>query len=148
MPTAARKPAQRRSGPRLDLRVAAAAALALVALSGCAPVSDVRGNWHLVAGSDADGDLGVGDALVTMRVGGGQVSGRGPCNDYSGPIGDPGPGMLRDVVPGALPCGDGGLEARYLRDLAATTALEVEDGHLVASGPDDVRLEYAERSRG
>jgi hypothetical protein len=130
MPTAARIPARRRSGRRLGLPVAAVAALALLPL----------------AGPDAAGDLGVGDALVTMRVGGGAISGRGPCNDYRGPLGDAGDGMLAGVVPGTLPCGDGGLEARYLQDLVRVSSLEVEDGHLVASGG-DVRLEYAERSR-
>ncbi|WP_268904845.1 hypothetical protein [Clavibacter zhangzhiyongii] len=40
------------------------------------------------------------------------------------------------------------MEARYLRDLVAVSAMRVDDGHLVATGPDDVRLEYAERSRG
>ena len=148
MPTAARIPARRRSGRPRCAAVAAVAALALVPLAGCAPVSDVRGNWHLVAGSDAAGDLGVGDALITMRVGGGEVSGRGPCNDYSGPMAGKGDGMLGGVVPGQLPCEDGGLEARYLRDLVRVSSLEVDDGHLVATGPDDVRLEYAERSRG
>jgi hypothetical protein len=147
MPTAARIPSRRRSGRPRVLPLAAVAALVLLPLAGCAPVSDVRGNWHLVAGSDAAGDLGVGDALVTMRVGGGAVSGRGPCNDYRGPIGDAGDGMLAGVVPGTLPCGDGGLEARYLRDLVRVSSLEVEDGHLVASGGDGVRLEYAERIR-
>ncbi|MDQ0743360.1 hypothetical protein QFZ62_000668 [Clavibacter sp. B3I6] len=121
MPTAARIPARRRSGrPRV---------------------------LPLVAGTDAAGDLGVGDALVTMRVGGGAISGRGPCDDYRGPIGDTGDGMLAGVAPGTLPCGDHGREARCLRDLVQVSSLEVEDGHLVASGGDGVRLEYAERSR-
>ncbi|WP_233549078.1 META domain-containing protein [Clavibacter lycopersici] len=148
MPTAARIPARPRSGRTRGTVAAAVAALALVPLAGCAPVSDVRGNWHLVAGSDSAGDLGVGDALITMRVGGGQVSGRGPCNDYSGPMAEQGDGMLRGVVPGTLPCEDGGLEARYLHDLVEVSSLRVDDGRLVATGPDDVRLEYAERSRG
>ncbi|WP_445445144.1 META domain-containing protein [Clavibacter sp. km3a] len=148
MPTAARIPARRRSGRLLGLPVAAVAALALLPLAGCAPVSDVRGNWHLVAASDSAGALAVGDALVTMRVGGGEISGRGPCNDYSGRIGEEGPGMLAGVTTGALACDDDGVEARYLRDLVAVSALRVDDGHLVATGPDDVRLEYAERSRG
>ena len=148
MPTAARIPARRRSGRPRGAAVAAVAALALVPLAGCAPVSDVRGNWHLVSGSDAAGDLDVGDALITMRVGGGEVSGRGPCNDYSGPMAGKGDGMLAGVVPGQLACEDGGLEARYLQDLSRVSSLEVDDGHLVATGPDDVRLEYAERSRG
>jgi hypothetical protein len=148
MPTASRIPARPRSGRRRVACAGAAAALALVPLAGCAPVHDVRGNWHLVAGSDSAGDLGVGDARITMRVGGGAISGRGPCNDYRGPIGDAGDGMLAAVVPGTLPCEDGGLEARYLQDLARVSSLEVDDGHLVASGPDEVRLEYAERSRG
>ncbi|RII97651.1 MULTISPECIES: META domain-containing protein [Clavibacter] len=148
MPTAARIPARRRSGRARGAAVAALAALALVPLAGCAPVSDVRGNWHLVAGSDAAGDLGVGDTLITMRVGGGEISGRGPCNDYSGRMAERGEGMLSAVAPGTLPCEDGGLEARYFQDLAAVSALQVDDGHLVATGPDDVRLEYAERSRG
>ncbi|WP_235425902.1 META domain-containing protein [Clavibacter michiganensis] len=152
MPTASRIPARRRSGPGGVARVGAAAALALAlalaSLAGCAPVHDVRGNWHLVAASDSGGDLEVGDALITMRVGGGAISGRGPCNDYRGPIGEAGEGMLRAVVPGTLPCEDGGLEARYLQDLARVSSLSVDDGHLVAAGPDDVRLEYAERSRG
>jgi hypothetical protein len=121
MPTASRIPARPRSGRRRVACAGAAAALALVPLAGCAPVHDVRGNWHLVAGSDSAGDLGVGDA---------------------------GDGMLAAVVPGTLPCEDGGLEARYLQDLARVSSLEVDDGHLIASGPDDVRLEYAERSRG
>ncbi len=111
-------------------------------------MSDVRGNWHLVAGSDSSGDLGVGDTLITMRVGGGEVSGRGPCNDYSGRMAERGDGMLSAVAPGTLPCEDGGLEARYFQDLAVVSSLQVDDGHLVATGPDDVRLEYAERSRG
>ncbi|OUE24839.1 META domain protein [Clavibacter michiganensis] len=128
--------------------MAVLAALALVPLAGCAPVSDVRGNWHLVQGSDSAGDLGVGDALITMRVGGGEVGGRGPCNDYSGRMGAEGDGMLAAVVPGTLPCEDGGLESRYFQDLAAVSSLRVEDGHLLATGPGDVRLEYAERSRG
>jgi hypothetical protein len=148
MPTAARIPARRRSGGPRSAAVAAVAALALVPLAGCAPVSDGRGNWHLVSGSDSAGDLGVGDTLITMRVGGGEVSGRGPCNDYSGRIGARGDGMLGGLAPGALPCEDDGLEARYFQDLASVSSLEVDDGHLVATGPDDVRLEYAERSRG
>lgn len=148
MPTAARIPSRRRSGRARGAAVAALAAVALVPLAGCAPVSDVRGNWHLVAGSDSAGDLGVGDTLITMRVGGGEVSGRGPCNDYSGRMAERGEGMLSAVAPGTLPCEDGGLEARYFQDLAVVSSLQVEDGHLVATGPDDVRLEYAERSRG
>jgi hypothetical protein len=148
MPTASRIFARRRSGRGRVAWVGTAAALALVPLAGCAPVHDVRGNWHLVAASDSAGDLGVSDALITMRVGGGAISGRGPCNDYRGPIGDAGDGMLRAVVPGTLPCEDGGLEARYLQDLVRVSSLTVQDGHLVAAGPDDVRLEYAERSRG
>lgn len=148
MPLAARIPARRRSGRPRGAAVAAVAALALVPLAGCAPVSDVRGNWHLVEGSDSAGDLGVGTTLITMRVGGGEVSGRGPCNDYSGPMSAQGDGMLGGVVPGQLSCEDGGLEARYFQDLSRVSALRVDDGHLVATGPDDVRLEYAERSRG
>ncbi|GAB7302895.1 META domain-containing protein [Clavibacter michiganensis subsp. michiganensis] len=148
MPTAARIPARRRSWRPRGAAVAALAALALVPLVGCAPVSDVRGNWHLVAGSDSSGDLGVGDTLITMRVGGGEVSGRGPCNDYSGRMAERGDGMLSAAAPGTLPCEDGGLEARYFQDLAVVSSLQVDDGHLVATGPDDVRLEYAERSRG
>jgi hypothetical protein len=148
MPTAARIPARRRSGRPGAAGAWAVAALALVPLAGCAPVTDVRGNWHLVAASDSAGELPLGDALVTMRVGGGEVGGRGPCNDYSGHTGEDGPGMLAGITTGALPCDDDGVEARYLRDLVAVSALRVDDGHLVGTGPDDVRLEYAERSRG
>ncbi|WP_228494461.1 META domain-containing protein [Clavibacter sp. VKM Ac-2873] len=148
MPTAARIPARRRSGVPRGAAVAAVGALAIVALAACAPVSDVRGNWHLVRASDSAGDLDVGTTLITMRVGGGEVSGRGPCNDYSGPIGERGDGMLGGLAPGALACEDDGLEARYFQDLARVSSLQVDDGHLVATGPDDVRLEYAERSRG
>jgi len=163
MPTAARIPSPRRSAPRRGegartapvhgrrLRaglVASAAALALVPLAGCAPVSDVRGNWHLVDARDSGGALAIGDALITMRVGGGEISGRGPCNDYSGPIRDSGEGMLAGVTPGALPCEDDGVEAHYFHDLAEVSSWRVDDGHLVASGSDGVRLEYAERSRG
>jgi len=168
MPTAARIPAPRRSAPRRAtpagasrvrasrvragrLRtglVASAAALALVPLAGCAPVTDVRGNWHLVDARDSGGALAIGDALITMRVGGGEISGRGPCNDYSGPIGATGDGMLAGITPGALPCEDDGIEAEYFRDLQQVTSWRVDDGHLVASGADGVRLEYAERSRG
>lgn len=111
-------------------------------------MSDVRGNWHLVSGSDSSGDLGVGDTLITMRVGGGEVSGRGPCNDYSGRMAERGDGMLSAAAPARSRCEDGGLEARYFQDLAVVSSLQVDDGHLVATGPDDVRLEYAERSRG
>jgi len=148
MPTAARIPSARRSAARRAVLAASAVALALVPLAGCAPVSDVRGNWHLVDARDSGGQLAIGDALITMRVGGGEVSGRGPCNDYSGPIRDQGEGMLAAVTPGALPCEDDGVEAEYLRDLAEVTSWRVDDGHLVASGDDGVRLEYAERSRG
>jgi len=163
MPTAARIPAPRRSAPRRAVPavtrtvrpgrlraglVASAAALALVPLAGCAPVSDVRGNWHLVDARDSGGALAIGDALITMRVGGGEVSGRGPCNDYSGPIRGSGDGMLAGVTPGALPCEDDGIEAEYFRDLQQVSSWRVDDGHLVASGADGVRLEYAERSRG
>ncbi|MDA3804407.1 META domain-containing protein [Clavibacter sp. CT19] len=163
MPTAARIPAPRRSAARRAARAgtgrvggtrvraglaASAAALALVPLAGCAPVSDVRGNWHLVAARDSGGALAIGDTLITMRVGGGEISGRGPCNDYSGPIRDSGEGMLAAVAPGALPCDDAGVEAEYFHDLAEVTSWRVDDGHLVASGADGVRLEYAERSRG
>jgi heat shock protein HslJ len=124
--------------------ILAAAALVVLALTGCASpvgsggagdgeepiVTDLTGEWRLAKASDAAGSMSIGGVPITLAVHDTEVAGRAPCNSYSGEI-RPGVGAagsdaawLTTVAWTEAACADprrNDLERRYLAALVAVT---------------------------
>lgn len=106
---------------------------------------DLEGSWHLVTGSDAQGELDLTGRDVTLVVEGDEVSGTSACNHYFGDVTVDG----EDVTFGGLGGTEMGcdppvmdLEQRYLTALAAVEQGVRTRDDLTLIGP-DVSLDLA-----
>ena len=115
----------------------------------------LSGNWKLVGGSDADGDLAVtGSALTLDLQEEGRASGSGGCNTFSGEVtDDSGDGKVATLEFGPLlstmmACADDAantLERRYVAALGSATSYTLGGGRLVITG-DGTELDFDEVS--
>jgi len=137
--------------------VAAAAVLAATILSGCAtPAGDrsgddttsvggIVGEWQLTKGGDADGSWPVNGIPVTLVISDDAVTGRAPCNSYTGGLTVAGSDLSIDAISSTeVACADAArtrLETRYLAALARVTTVQVDGPSgsptLTLSGPDE-----------
>jgi heat shock protein HslJ len=133
-----------------------AAALLLTGTACAAPVESasggapdgadaLAGEWRLTAGSDADGPIRPGNAVVTLRVDERSAGGQAACNYYAAEVeGTTDDLTIRQVAHTAMACVQVGLmelESRYLDALPWVTSGEVRPGSLVLRGP-GVELSY------
>lgn len=136
------------------LALLAAACGDLGASSGAA--DEAAGDWILVAGSDAEGDLpDVPDAEVTLQIDGEEWGGRAACNSYGG--------QVRITRNGGVEVQDGffatemacepneimELERRYLDALLRVDSIavdrapdEADQVHTLTLRGDDIRLRF------
>jgi heat shock protein HslJ len=103
------------------------------------------GEWQLTGGSDATGDIVVNGVPVTLLIARGAVSGRAPCNTYTGGVsGDGGTIAFAPIEQTEIACEDDALnrlETRYLAALRASTTATV-DGDSLTLGSADSTLQF------
>lgn len=99
----------------------------------------ILGGWRLSGGSDDQGAMSLGDAVVTLTVAGADSGGRAPCNSYGLHIAGSAAGPIRvsRELQTEMACADpdrNALETRYLAALGGTTAAELDGRDLVLTG--------------
>jgi len=119
-------------------------ATAVLLLSGCASSgadsdssaaapaapSALAGDWTLVSGTDEEGDLDLAGATITLTVDDDAVTGRAPCNGYSGTAAADGTTVsFSPLTATRMACAvqaQTDLEQRYLNALGAATAVRAD----------------------
>jgi heat shock protein HslJ len=125
------------------------ATLLVVALAGCAAATgagsgqDITGNWRLVSGTDATGDITPGKAVVTLTIDGDSSGGHGPCNSFGATTAATTTGTISIVVGihTEMACVDAELnttESRYFAALGTVTRASLEKKKLTLAGDGDM----------
>jgi heat shock protein HslJ len=127
---------------------AAAALIALLALTGCsapgAAVSDPRlaGTWHLASASDNGTGIPVGGDAITLTIGDSQhTGGDSPCSSYSATVtGGVGVVYIRAQLTGGTrdDCATpqlNSVEKHYIDALTRSEYANLDRGSLVLSSP-------------
>jgi len=130
-------------------------ASAVLLLSGCAssaggsdPLapSALDGDWVLESGSDGEGDLDLAGSTITLTVEDGVVTGRAPCNSYSGTAAGDGAAVsfsaLSTTEAACRVQALMDLERRYVDALGAVTAARVDGAALEVGRGTDVALRF------
>jgi heat shock protein HslJ len=133
-------------------------ALIVISLAGCAAASggsgsdsgsgspapgrDITGNWQLVSGTDATGDITPGKAVVTFKFDGSTSGGRGPCNSFGATAKGTTIGTISIVVGihTEMACVDADLnttEGRYFAALDKMTKASLANETLTLTGDGD-----------
>jgi heat shock protein HslJ len=110
--------------------------------SGSRSSQDITGNWQLVGGTDAKGDITPGGAVVTFTFNGHSSGGHGPCNSFGATATGTTTGTIAIVVGihTEIACVDPELnanESRYFAALDKVTTAALANGRLTLTGDGD-----------
>ncbi|MDQ1546359.1 MAG: hypothetical protein QOH69_1263 [Actinomycetota bacterium] len=109
---------------------------------GSGSPEDITGNWKLVGGTDAKGDITSGSAVVTFTFNGQSSGGHGPCNSFGATATGTTTGTIAIVVGihTEIACVDPELnanESRYFAALDKVTTAALDNGRLTLTGDGD-----------